>query len=188
MWVLEATGPFCQLIGALVCAGTILIGRVVRLKPVILTFSTTSRLAEQKSGSLPRWSDTMLASMALDIAFELHGDVIHATVTGTFSLKEAVRLFRQLCDTAADKKVSKILINNLNVHGNVSTMDRYEFGGEMARQLKQRQINLRLAFVGRLPVMDGFAAIVAQNQGVVTEVFSTEHEALRWLDLWRSAE
>jgi len=123
--------------------------------------------------------------MALHIAFELRGDVLHATVKGTFSLEEAVRLFRQLCDTAAEKKVSKILVNNLDVHGNVSTMDRYEFAGEMATQLKQRQMNARLAFVGRLPVMDGFAAIVAQNQGIVTELFSTEQDALRWLDCWR---
>ena len=128
----------------------------------------------------------MSASMALHIAFELRGDVLHATVKGTFSLEEAVRLFRQLCDTAAEKKVSKILVNNLNVDGNVSTMDRYEFGGEMATQLKQRQMHVRLAFVGRLPAMDGFAAIVAQNRGIVTELFSTEKDALRWLDCWRS--
>ena len=126
--------------------------------------------------------------MALHISFELNGDVLHATVKGTFSLKEAVRLFRELCDTAAEQKVGKILVNNLNVRGNVSTMDRYEFGGEMATLLKQRQLNLRLAYVGRLPVMDGFAVIVAQNQGVVTEVFSTEHDALRWLDFLRSTE
>jgi hypothetical protein len=44
----------------------------------------------------------------------------------------------------------------------------------------------RLAFVGKAPTMDGFGVRVAQNRGLTVEMFSTEQEALSWLDKWPS--
>jgi hypothetical protein len=47
-------------------------------------------------------------------------------------------------------------------------------------------MNPRLAAVGKPPTVDGFAALVAQNQWVTAEVFSSRQEALSWLATWPS--
>jgi len=48
-------------------------------------------------------------------------------------------------------------------------------------------MNLRVAFLGKRPTTDGFAARVAQDRGIVTEVFCSQQEALNWLAKWRVA-
>jgi hypothetical protein len=68
----------------------------------------------------------------------------------------------------------------------LSTFERYELGVEVAAYVKQRQMNPRLAFVGKPPTMDGFGVRVGQNRGLATAVFSTQQEALNWLDKWPS--
>jgi hypothetical protein len=42
-------------------------------------------------------------------------------------------------------------------------------------------MNVRIAFVGLPPAMDGFGVRIAQNRGVITRMFSSQTEALSWL-------
>ena len=91
-----------------------------------------------------------------------------------------------MCDIAEEKQVNKILVNSLAVDGELSTLERYSLGTEVAAYLQQRHIEARLAFVGKPPAIDGFGVRVAQNRGVTTEVFSSQEEARSWLDIWPS--
>ncbi len=122
--------------------------------------------------------------MDLHIDFELQGELLLVTATGRLAYAPALRLLKQVCDTAADRQVNKILVNGLALDGKLSTMERYHVGVEIAAHLLQRQMNVRLAFVGKPPAMDGLGVQVAQNRGVTTEMLSTQQEALDWLDKW----
>jgi hypothetical protein len=119
--------------------------------------------------------------MDLRIDIELRAALLFVTATGTLAYDAALRLLKQVCDTAAEKHVTKILVNALAVDGTLTTMERYHIGVEVASYVRQRKINPRLAIVGKPPTTDGFGVNVAQNRGVTTEVFSTEQAALNWL-------
>ena len=108
------------------------------------------------------------------------------TARGNLAFDAALRLLKQVCDTAAEKQVNRILVNSLAVDGEFSTVDRYQIGVEVAEYIMQRQMNPKLAFVGKPPAIDGFGVRVAKNRGMTVEVFSNQQEALNWLDIWPS--
>jgi hypothetical protein len=122
--------------------------------------------------------------MDLHIDIELQGGLLLVTASGNLTIDAALRLLKQVCDTAKKKEVNKILVNSLAVDGELSTLERYRLGVEVAAYLKQHQMDPRLAFVGKPPTTDGFGVRVGQNRGVNTEVFSSQQEALHWLDKW----
>ena len=124
--------------------------------------------------------------MDLRIDIELREGLLLVTASGTLAFDAALLLLKQVCDTAKEKEVSKILVNALAVDGELATVDRYRLGTEVTAYLKQRQMSPRLAFVGKPPAVDGFGVRVAQNRGITTEVFSSQQEALRWLGKWPS--
>jgi hypothetical protein len=124
--------------------------------------------------------------MDLHFDIELQGGLLLGTASGTLTFDAALRLFKQLFDTAKEKEISKILLNGLAVDGKLSTFERYRIAIEIAAYLKQRQMNLRLALVGKPPAADGFAVRVAQNRDVTVEMFSSQQEALSWLNAWPS--
>jgi uncharacterized protein (DUF2384 family) len=120
--------------------------------------------------------------MDLHIDIELQGELMLVTARGDLAFDAALRLLKQVCDSAAEKQIDKILVNSLAVDGELSTFERYRIGVQVAAYIKQRQMSPRLAFVGQPPEIDGFGVRVAQNRGVATEVFSSQQEALNWLD------
>ena len=124
--------------------------------------------------------------MDLHIDVELQGGLLLVTASGNLAFDAALLLLKQVCDTAKEKEVNKILVNALAVDGELSTVERYRLGAEVTAYLKQRQMNPRLAFVGKPPALDGFGVRVAQNRGATTELFSSQQEALTWLDKWPS--
>jgi hypothetical protein len=124
--------------------------------------------------------------MDLNIDIELQGGLMLVTARGNLAFDAALRLLKEVCDTAAEKQVNKILVNSLAVVGDLSTLERYNIGVEVAAYIMQRKMNSKLAFVGQPPAIDGFGVRVAQNRGVTVEVFSSQQEALNWLDIWPS--
>ena len=117
---------------------------------------------------------------------EVREGILLVTVTGDLTFQSAVRVLKQVCDTAKEKEVNKILVNALAMQGEASTSDRYNFGLEMVEHFKQRQMKPWLAFVGKPPSMDGFAVRVSQNRGLGIAMFSSLQDALKWLEKWPS--
>jgi len=124
--------------------------------------------------------------MKLHINIESHGGLLLVTASGDVEFDGALKLFKQACDTAEEKGTNKILVNTFAVNGELSVYERYQIGVEIAAYVKQRQLNSRLAIVGKPPTMDGFGVRVAQNRDLVTNAFSSQQEALNWLDSWPS--
>jgi hypothetical protein len=120
----------------------------------------------------------------LRVDIELREGLLLATVNGQVALDAGLRLLKQVCATAKEKQINKILVNTLAVDGELSTFDRYKFGVELVQYLKELHMEPKLAFVGKPPAMDGFGVRVGQNRGLVTEVFPSQEEAVNWLSKW----
>ena len=123
--------------------------------------------------------------MGLHIEVVLDGEILLVTVTGIVGYDPALRLYKQIFDTAAEKQVNKILVNTLAMDGNLSPLERYHLGVQAAAYLKQRKMNPRLAIVGKPREMDGLGVGVARNRKVTAEAFPSEQDALTWLDIGR---
>jgi len=76
-----------------------------------------------------------------------------------------------------------ILVDCSAVTSVLSGLERYHLGcisAEYAHRFKE-SIALKVAVVGAPPVIDRFAALVASNCGVTTEIFSGTIDAVEWL-------
>jgi hypothetical protein len=124
--------------------------------------------------------------MDLRLDIELREGLLLATASGDVTLEAAARLLKEACDLANEKRVSKILVTALAVNGELSTLERYDLGTQVAQYIQQRHLNVKMAFLGKRPTTDGFGARVAQNRGMVVEVFYNEQEAMNWLASWPS--
>jgi hypothetical protein len=124
--------------------------------------------------------------MDLHFETELQGGLLLVTASGSLAFEATLRILKQVCDTAAEKQVKNILVNCLALDGELSTLERYRIGVEVAAYLSERQLNPRIAFVGKPPAMDGFGVFISQSRGVTTQVFSHPQEALSWLEKWPS--
>jgi hypothetical protein len=124
--------------------------------------------------------------MELQITVELKEGILLVTATGLYTFDAGVRLLKQVLDTAIEKQISKILVNTLAMGGELSIIDRHLLAVEVVEYAKRQQMVPRLAFVGKLPTLDGFGVRVAQNRGLTTDMFSSQQEALNWLEKWPS--
>jgi hypothetical protein len=117
----------------------------------------------------------------LDVTVESEDGVLVATAAGPVSLSKAISVFTKACDVAAEKSLDLILVDCLSVEGELSTMERYELGKTVAEYCNSRSINAKVATVGKPPLINGFAAQVAWNRGLVAETFSESQKARDWL-------
>jgi hypothetical protein len=124
--------------------------------------------------------------MDLHIEVELRGGLLLVTASGSFTFDAALRLLKQVGDTAQERNINKILVDCLAMDGELCIFDRYSLGVEFTAYLRQRQMNPKLAFVGKPPTIDGFGVRVGQNRGLTAQVFSSRQQALTWLEMWPS--
>jgi hypothetical protein len=117
--------------------------------------------------------------MHLTIASQ--NDFLLATAAGPVSVKEALRVFKTVIDTAAERGFDKILMDFLAVTGELSVMDLYEIGSTMAEYCVSKSIYPRVAVIGKPPTVTGFGAEVASNRGLTSMTFSERQPALNWL-------
>ena len=119
--------------------------------------------------------------MELQFEVQTQGDLLLVTCTGIATAKSFLELLLQVCNIAAEKKVQKVLFNGLAMSGTASGFERYEIGVKVSEHLLRHNMDLRLAFVGVPPTVDGFGALVAKNRDVKVEVFPTVRQAVAWL-------
>jgi hypothetical protein len=107
--------------------------------------------------------------------------VLHVEMSGPASLQEVIRLWREVLDACAARKLQKALVNCLGVEGSLSTLERYEVGLQSAKYAAELGINPWVAIIGKPPMVDGLAALVANNRGTRAEVFADGPAAIEWL-------
>ena len=122
--------------------------------------------------------------MSLQVELDVDGDLLLAVVAGTVTSFDASwQILKQICDTALEKHLNRILIDGLGVQGVDSAIDRYTMGVTLVAYCGEHKLWPRLAVVGEPPVFDGFGGLVARNRGLVTKMFSKRKDAIEWLDL-----
>jgi hypothetical protein len=120
--------------------------------------------------------------MDLHIEIEFQEALLVVTARGSVAFDAALRLFRNVFDTAAENLVTGILVDALAVEGELAAFERYQLGSELGSYLAERQMNFKLALVGGPPAVTGFAVRVLQNRDIVARTFSDQREALSWLE------
>jgi len=112
---------------------------------------------------------------------EVQGAVLLVVVNGEVSFNAAWDVLKQTYDTALEKQVNLILVDFLSVEGKLATFEKYRLGTETVTYFRARRMHLRIACVGKPPIVDGFGVLVAKNRWVAAEMFSNRNEALNWL-------
>jgi hypothetical protein len=120
--------------------------------------------------------------MDLRVEIELRDGLLFATASGTLAFDAALRLLKQVFETAAEKQVKGILVNGLAMNGTLSILQRYRIAVKGVEYLRERRINQKLAIVGTPPTLNGFGVTVARNRGLETKFFSSQQEAINWLN------
>jgi hypothetical protein len=110
---------------------------------------------------------------------------VFATLTGSHSLEEVLKAFHGAYEAAFCRGLGLILIDCSGLDGELTTVERFELGESGATYWSQKawRIMPRIAVVGKAPVIDGFAALVASNRGVEAQTFSEVQQALDWLGI-----
>jgi hypothetical protein len=101
----------------------------------------------------------------MDLKLELRDYILVATVSGQLTLRDALRIGVLVCDGAAERGVSFILMDPSAVNGELSDLERYEVGKTIANYCMKHGWCYRVALLGSEPVVTGFGALVASNRG-----------------------
>jgi hypothetical protein len=119
--------------------------------------------------------------MKLRLDIEIEDGLLVAFLCGKLSFDALHRVLQQVLDRARERQVDHILVDMLSVDGVLTTLERYDLGKQTAQYIHRHHMNPRIAFVGRPPAAEGFGVLVAQNLGVITEMFRTREKAFEWL-------
>ena len=107
----------------------------------------------------------------MEVTLASEHDFLLATAGGQVSVKEILRVFKNVIDTATERGFDKILIDFWGVTGSLSDFDRYDIGKAMAEYCRNKSIHPRVAVIGKPPIVTGFGAMVASNRGLVSMTF-----------------
>lgn len=119
--------------------------------------------------------------MNLQVELGTDGELLLAVVRGTVASEAIWQVLKQICDTALQKELTRILVDAFAAQGVVTTIERYTLGVKLVTYCGEHKLWPRLAFIGVPPVIDGFGILVAKNRGLVTERFPNRKEALEWV-------
>jgi len=125
----------------------------------------------------------------MSVSYEISVLPTHVLVqaTGSYELADAMHLVREALATANSHKQPKILVDARKVTGNLSMMQRFEFGDAVAKLYSQRPHGSAalIAVVGNEPLIDPerFGETVAVNRAVPVKVSTDMQEALDWLNI-----
>jgi stage II sporulation SpoAA-like protein len=124
----------------------------------------------------------MSVCMSVRKHFEILGDYIAFRPTGKVTLERAVEMVMDAIAFAREHRIRKLLVNTANLTGYEppSLTARYFFIHDWARAAR----DVRIALVTRPERIDPqrFGITVAANLGPVIEVFTSEEDALKWLE------
>ena len=119
--------------------------------------------------------------MTLEFKLRYKTDMVEAEVSGTFEPDSARVFFTRVLAFAQEQNIQKILVDAQALTGDVSTLERFNFGIFMAEQKLESK---KIAFIAPTDVVwpDHFMEAVASNRGINVKVTTTRTEALKWLN------
>jgi hypothetical protein len=115
-----------------------------------------------------------------------------AICEGSYELARALVMFKPVFKTAAEHKLSKILVDCRKITGNLSTFQRYELYEQVVKIYFQERGTLlpRLALLENEPLFDPdrFGPLVAMNRGMPVQVSVDLQESMKWLGIESAGE
>lgn len=108
--------------------------------------------------------------------------LLYVTADGEVDFDTTVRLCEQAGDLAIERRVSKILIDQRFLWGELPAIERIEVAVRGTDYMAELGIHPTVAVVGHPPTCNGLAVIAAQTLGADVRLFSTIPEALKWLN------
>ncbi len=104
---------------------------------------------------------------------------------GSVSFDKAVALVRAAIAAARENQVRGLLVNTTGLTG-FSAPDLFERFLAAVAWAEESRGGVHLAMVARAEMIhpQKFGVLVAANRGLVSNIFTTEDEALAWLDAW----
>src|SRR5262245_36856154 len=125
----------------------------------------------------------MSVSMSMPEHFEVLENYAVFRPTGKVSLQRAVKMVTDAIAFAREHRIRKLLVNTFNLTGFElpDVTARYFFADDCARAAAG---HVRVALVTRPERIDPqkFGITVAANRGFSAEVFTSEEDALKWLE------
>jgi hypothetical protein len=118
---------------------------------------------------------------------EPHSTHLLVVASGTFDLESATVMAREAIEAAEALGLERVLVDCRSVEGTLSTIERFAYANLVAerhaRYLSARGRQLRVAYVGREPLIDPerFTETVAVNRGALVKMTTDIAEALAWL-------
>jgi hypothetical protein len=101
--------------------------------------------------------------MAVKYSFEKKQEYLYMILAGEYSKEDLKFYIKMIRDTCAMEKINKVLVNALAINGtDISTMDRFTLGVELAKQLGPK---IKIAVIWHESNIDKFAETVAINRG-----------------------
>jgi len=114
--------------------------------------------------------------------FEIDRDCAFFRPAGNVSLQQAVQMLACAIAFAREQEVPKLLAVTTGLTGFAppNTLERYEFATQFAAIAGGA---VRLALVAKPEMIDPqtFGLTVANNRGLISNVFTSEADALAWL-------
>ncbi len=104
---------------------------------------------------------------------------------GEFSVAGMIEKLLAAFDAAAELDREAVLIDLRAVEGPTpDKLQRYEMGVEVAKMQRDRGMFIRLAVVGKEPMIDPerFAEVVSGNRGASARGFTDIVDAINWLE------
>jgi hypothetical protein len=120
-------------------------------------------------------------------SFEVKDSYLSVTVSGHFSLPDAMKMYTESLEILVDKKLDKLFFNVLKVKGTVTTMDRFNLGEfaafESIKYMGKGLLWIAVTFYGKEPIIDHkrFGELVARNRGLNLKVTTDKSEAFQFL-------
>ena len=115
----------------------------------------------------------------MEVQFEDGIGFLIAKAAGTYSLDAMLRMFERVAAEAHARGMRRVLLDVIQVNGDVSDLDRYDMGRRAAEVFAHVE---RIGVI-RNPQLryTGFAFDVAQNRGLDARAFVERTDAERWL-------
>ena len=117
--------------------------------------------------------------MNMKYNFEHKQSFLLLTIFGHYNIDEFKFIPKIVRDECEKENINKVIVNALNVTGtDISTMDRFFFGEEVARLLGSK---IKAALVWPQQHIDKFGETVAVNRGGILCVLNNIESAEKWL-------
>jgi hypothetical protein len=136
-----------------------------------------------------RGSAKQLNVISMEIVLIPQSGVLHAILSGRFSITEARRTFLEVIDVVEQSKFEFVFFDGHEILGNPTTIDRFYYGEFVANAVEEliQRGSLpkkpRFAYLLFEPVLDPLrlGETSAVKRGMDVKAFDNREEALSWL-------